>query len=95
MRFFDRDNEIAYLRRERSLASKAARLTVVTGRRRVGKTQLIQKALTDEPCIYLLVTRRSETDQCVDFLEKIKAVLPLSVYGKGMRFGMLFKALME
>ena len=28
--FFDRDNEIAYLRKERSLASKAARLTVVT-----------------------------------------------------------------
>ena len=95
MRFFDRKNEIAYLRNERSLASKAARLTVVTGRRRVGKTQLIQRALTDEPCIYLLVTRRSETDQCADFLEKIKDVLPLSVYGKGIRFGTIFKALME
>ena len=30
MSFFDRDNEIAYLRKERSLASKEARLTVVT-----------------------------------------------------------------
>ncbi|MBR5025041.1 MAG: ATP-binding protein, partial [Victivallales bacterium] len=83
------------MRRERSLASKAARLTVVTGRRRVGKTQLIQKALGDEPCMYLLVTRRSETDQCADFLEKIKDILSLSIYGKGMRFGTLFKMLME
>ena len=55
MKFFDRENEIEYLRKERKLAEKAARMTVVTGRRRVGKTQLIQKAFEDEPCIYLLV----------------------------------------
>ena len=70
-------------------------MTVVTGRRRVGKTQLIQKAFGDEPYIYLLVTRRAETDQCADFIERVKSVLPISLYGKGVRFGMLFKALME
>ena len=95
MRFFDRKEEIEYLRQERVLAEKAARMTVVTGRRRVGKTQLLQKALADEACIYLLVTRRAETDQCADFIEKVKTVLPISLYGKGIRFGTLFKALME
>ena len=95
MQFFDRQEEIEYLRQERELAKKAARMTVVTGRRRVGKTQLIQKAFEDEPYIYLLVTRRAETDQCADFLERVKSVLPISLYGKGVRFGMLFKALME
>ena len=84
MIFIDRDKEIEYLRRERELSKKVARMTVVTGRRRVGKTQLIHKAMSDEPCIYLLVTRRAETDQCMDFIEKIKSVLPISMYGQNV-----------
>ncbi len=95
MKFFDRQNEIEFLRHERELSKKVARMTVVTGRRRVGKTQLIQKAMSDEPYVYLFVTRRSETDQCADFVERIKSVLPISIYGKDIRFGNLFKALME
>ena len=95
MKFYDRDNEIAFLRAERALSERAARLTVVTGRRRVGKTQLIRTALGDRPYVHLLVTRRAETDQCTDFLAKIKEVVPLSVYGTGLRFGALFRALME
>ena len=95
MRFYDREGEISYLRKERDLSKKVARLTVVTGRRRVGKTQLIQNAMNDAPYIYLLVTRRSEIDQCADFIEKVKSVLPISIYGAGIRFGTLFKALME
>ena len=51
--------------------------------------------MDDEPYIYLLVTRRSEIDQCADFIEKVKSVLPISIYGDGIRFGALFKALME
>ncbi len=95
MTFFDRKNEIGYLREERDLSKKVARMTVVTGRRRVGKTQLIQHAMDDEPYLYFLVTRRAETDQCADFIEKTKEVLPISLYGNGIRFGTLFKVLME
>ena len=95
MDFFDRKCEIEYLRKERDLSKKVARMTVVTGRRRVGKTQLIQHAMGDEPYLYFLVTRRAEADQCADFIEKAKAVLSISLYGNGIRFGTLFKALME
>ncbi len=95
MDFFDRKSEIGYLRSERDLSKKVARMTVVTGRRRVGKTQLIQRAMGDEPYLYFLVTRRAETDQCADFIEKAKEILPISLYGNGIRFGTLFKALME
>ena len=95
MDFFDRKKEIDYLRKERDLSKKVARMTVVTGRRRVGKTQLIQRAMDDEPYLYFLITRRAETDQCADFIEKAKMVLPISLYGNGIRFGILFKALME
>ena len=95
MDFFDRKSEIEYLRKERDLSKRVARMTVVTGRRRVGKTQLIQHAMNDEPYLYFLVTRRAEADQCADFIEKTKEVLPISLYGNGIRFGTLFKALME
>lgn len=47
MKFSDRENEIAELRRIREASRIAARFTVVTGRRRVGKTELISQALGD------------------------------------------------
>jgi len=95
MDFYDREKEIAFLRDERERSAKGARLTVVSGRRRVGKTQLVRRATEDGPTVYWLVTRRAETDQCADFLARAKEVLPISVYGTGLRFGALFKALVE
>lgn len=95
MRFFDRENEIAYLRSERARQDCGARMTIVSGRRRIGKTQLIKRAMEDEPYLYFLVTRRSEADQCQDFLERAREALGISVYGQGMRFGQLFKILMQ
>ena len=52
MRFFDRENEIAELRRIREVSQETARFTVLTGRRRVGKTELIARALGDQPFVY-------------------------------------------
>ena len=51
--------------------------------------------MEDEPYLYFLVTRRSETDQCQDFQERTRETLGISVYGQGMRFGQLFKILMQ
>ena len=41
MRFFDRTEEIASLRKIREMAQDNAQFTVVTGRRRIGKTSLV------------------------------------------------------
>ena len=48
MKFFDREDEIAELRRIRDLAKDTSRFTVLTGRRRVGKTELVHEAFSDE-----------------------------------------------
>lgn len=48
MKFFDREYEINKLREIQSLSHNAAQFTVLTGRRRIGKTSLVMKAYEDE-----------------------------------------------
>ena len=59
MRFFDRTEEIASLREIRRMSKDNAQFTVVTGRRRIGKTYLVWKAYEDEPILYFFVARRA------------------------------------
>ena len=47
MRFFGREIEIAELKRIREISHEASQFTVVTGRRRIGKTELVEKSLND------------------------------------------------
>jgi len=47
MKFFGRAAEIKELRAIRKLSKSTARMTVLTGRRRVGKTKLVRQALDD------------------------------------------------
>lgn len=59
MEFFDRKNELALLRGIRETAKTSARLTVLKGRRRVGKTSLLQQAYGDEDFLYFFVARKT------------------------------------
>ena len=95
MRFFDREQEIADLREIRERSAQVAQFTVVTGRRRVGKTTLVTKALEDRPFIYLFVERKSEKDLCETFTREINEVLDDVVLGAPGRFEEIFEALMK
>jgi AAA+ ATPase superfamily predicted ATPase len=52
MEFVGREDEIKELRRIRALSRTNARFTVITGRRRVGMTELVKKSIGDEPYLY-------------------------------------------
>jgi AAA+ ATPase superfamily predicted ATPase len=67
MKFFDREKEIEKLRDIRARAREGACWTILTGRRRVGKTALVTTAFGDEPYLYLFVTRSAEADLCDGF----------------------------
>ena len=77
MRFFGREQEIADLRKVRELSRTFSRFTVVTGRRRVGKTQLLRMALDDgeSPYVHLVITRKPEKVQCEAHQAEIERVL--------------------
>ena len=63
MDFFDRKNEIALLRGIRETARTKARMTILKGRRRVGKTSLLQKAYGDGDFLYFFVARKNEAEE--------------------------------
>lgn len=56
MKFYNRENELAELKRIQRLSfEENSRLTVITGRRRTGKTSLIMKAVDEMPTVYLFM----------------------------------------
>lgn len=95
MKFFDRTNEIATLREIRDLSKSNAQFTVVTGRRRIGKTALVWKAYDDEPLLYFFVARKAESDLCADFLAEIENKLGTPLVGKTDSFSEIFEFLMK
>jgi len=95
MRFFDRTEEIAELRRNRELSTESSRFTVLTGRRRVGKTELLHEAFSDMPYIYFYVSRKALVDLCEDFRQIAEKALGRTIPGEIRRFSQIFRFIME
>ena len=70
-------------------------LTVLTGRRRIGKTSLIMKSCEGTPTVYLFVSRSIEADLCAKFTQIIEKALEISVHGTFTGFAKLFEFLMD
>ncbi len=75
MKFYDRQKEMAALRKIEVLSARNAQMTVITGRRRIGKTTLIKKSFTGIPFVYFFVGKKSETLLCGELSEIIRAML--------------------
>lgn len=99
MKFYGREEEIRLLRREDELSLQTARFTVVTGRRRIGKTELISRALarTDGTYLYLLLVRQGEKSLCAALQRSIEEQLGprVSILGKAERLIDLMKVVFE
>ena len=95
MRFYDRRKEMEFLRETREQATKVARFTVLTGRRRIGKTTLIREAYKDEPFVYFFVARKAESDLCDAYLEEISEKLGIPTLGSSRKFSDIFRYLLE
>lgn len=95
MKFYNRTTEIAKLQRIKGMAyDDHSKLTVITGRRRIGKTSLILNALKDDVIIYLFVGRKSEADLCNVFCAEIERQLSVFV-PKMDSFVAVFRFLLE
>lgn len=97
MEFFGRETETAELRKIRDDSKSSARMTIVTGRRRVGKTELIRHALDDgdTPFVYFLVTRAPQSAVCENLQRAVARAFGRPMPGRIERFSDIFRFVME
>lgn len=95
MQFFDRDKEISFLRRIRELSTHSAQFTVITGRRRIGKTSLVLKAYGEPSVIYFFVARKTEAELCQDFTQELESKLGIPMFATPDKFATVFEYLMK
>lgn len=96
MKFYNRTSELAELQRIQNLSfSQNSRLTVVTGRRRIGKTSLIMKSVVNSTWVYLFVGRKNEATLCSEFKSIITQTLGAFIPDEVRTFRSLFTMLMQ
>ena len=95
MRFYNREKELASLEKVRGVSfSVHSQMTVLTGRRRIGKTSLIFKSCENTPTVYLFVSRSNETALCLRFVSEIRQALNIYV-PELTNFAEVFRFLMD
>lgn len=94
MRFYDRVQELETLREIEVASAESAQMTMIVGRRRVGKTTLLRNAFTATPMLYFFIGRKNEILLCEEFVEEIESKLG-EAFGHFMSFAQLFKVLMQ
>ena len=74
MKFFGREVELKELRKVREFSLEKSRFTVLTGRRRVGKTELSREAFDDgkTPYVNLPITRQPEVTLCAQLQDEVE-----------------------
>lgn len=71
MRFYDREKELGVL--ERAYLRRGADLLVITGRRRIGKSRLVEEFLRGKKAVSLLIVPKEEKQVAKDIEEEIRS----------------------
>ncbi|HCC50847.1 MAG TPA: ATPase [Porphyromonadaceae bacterium] len=94
MKFYDRTSEIATLQNIEQASAEAAQMTMIIGRRRIGKTTLLKNAFTVTPFLYFFIAKKNEVLLCDEFSQEINEKLGIPI-GSYSSFSELFKAIMQ
>ena len=95
MKFYNREKEIKKLLEIKEQSKKNAQFSVVIGRRRIGKTQLLLKSYENTKFLYFFVAKKSEVILCQDFLQELKEKLNLPILGEVNSFSVLFEYIVQ
>ncbi|MDE6754134.1 MAG: ATP-binding protein [Muribaculaceae bacterium] len=95
MKFYNRERELQQLAEIRDRAFyNHSQMTIVTGRRRIGKTKLIMKSCEGSQTVYLFVSRNNEATLCRQFSAAIRHSLGVYVPDGIISFVQLFELIM-
>lgn len=95
MKFYNRERELETLKKISQNSLSSPQMTVVVGRRRIGKTALLKKSIENEKAIYLFVARKNEVMLCQEFVTNVEQSLNTKVIGEIKDFKTLFTYLMD
>ena len=93
MRFYNRQKELQNLHFIETASRESSKMTVIVGRRRIGKTKLIKEAYAKK--VYFFVSKKDETILCEEFVEIISNELNIKILGEFKNFKNLFEYLMQ
>lgn len=95
MRFYNREEELEILAKNREQSVNQSVMTTLIGRRRTGKTSLLLKSVEGARHLYLYVSKDNEQMLCKKFQEQATAALGVQIFGQTSSFGELFEQLMR
>ncbi|MES2199756.1 MAG: ATP-binding protein, partial [Chlamydiota bacterium] len=95
MKFYGRESEKKELGKLWTQASNGAKLVVITGRRRLGKTLLVKEFAKNHNYIYFFIEKKPEPLLCQDLISILQEKIPLPVLGEITRFKDIFTLLLE
>ena len=79
MEFYNRISEIEILKSVEQMSLDAAQMTMMVGRRRIGKTTLLKNAFKGIPFLYFFVAKKNEVLLCEEFSREISEKLGIPV----------------
>jgi len=93
MKFYNREKELKNLKTIEQASKESAKMTIIVGRRRIGKTTLIKEAYPQK--LYLFVSKKNEALLCEEFIKIVEQQLEVKIFGEMKKFKELFEYLME
>ena len=94
MKFYDRENERQVLGEVLQQSRREARMTVLMGRRRIGKTELSQRC-GDDTVLFFFVGKKAETLLCQDYVREIREKLDAPILGTPTSFSEVFRFVLQ
>jgi len=95
-RFYNRDSELGLLRETSgAIVETKGRLTMLVGRRRVGKTALLLQSFKSTGFLYLFVAKTTERELVEQFFLQIKEQLGIRIFGRPATLNDIFEILID
>lgn len=95
MKFYNREQELESLRVIDRISTDNASMTVIVGRRRTGKTTLINKAFEDKAYLYFFVGNATEQILCEEWQKKTQEILGIQIHGQIIRIKDLLEIIFQ
>lgn len=93
-KFYDRINELKVLSQIEKQSENSACFTVLTGRRRIGKTQLLKHFIYGKTSAYLFTSRCAEKSLCQQWQKSLEESIGLKIFGAVEELSDLFEQIM-